>query len=602
MNILALDFETFFADDYTPKKLTIEAYVRDPRFEVHGCGFRWGNDKAFWVSRVVGLEAVFAQIDWPNTAVLCHHAQFDGLILSHHFGVKPGFWLDTLSMARQIHGNQLSVALDALARYYKLPRKTVPYDQFRGRHWPELSAEVRKEVADGCLHDVDLTWRIFQELAKIFPKEEYPIVDLTVRMFTEPALVGDPAYFQKLADDEFNSKQEKLYNLGVDEAMLQSATKFCDLLKAEGVEIEMKAGRPAADGTPKAIPAIAKTDQFMRNLLEDDNERIRDLAQCRLDTKSTLAETRAERLADMSARGPLCVYLGYAAAHTTRWAGGDKVNFQNLPRSGELRRGLMAPLGYLFASIDQRQGEARIVDWLAGQKDSIERFERGEDPYLPVASAYYGREITAEDKIERQMGKVIKLACGFGMGDRRLKATLGAAGIVVDDDESKRGITAYRSTHRYVVNYWGQGEWALGKLARREAFEWGPFSHPGDGRLYLPNGGWLDYRTLEWWRDDDGDLGWRLIRRSGWQKIYGAKLVENVVQALSRVVTSRAMLRARAAGYKIVGMSHDDIWVLAPKDGAERHAEILRGFMKVRPDFAPDLPIDAEAKLGESYG
>ena len=45
MNIVTLDFETYWDADYILSKMTTEAYVRDPRFEVHGVGILWhGRD------------------------------------------------------------------------------------------------------------------------------------------------------------------------------------------------------------------------------------------------------------------------------------------------------------------------------------------------------------------------------------------------------------------------------------------------------------------------------------------------------------------------------------------------------------------------------
>ena len=104
---------------------------------------------------------MFADIDWANTACLAHHAQFDGLILSHHYGVKPRVWFDTLSMARLLLGNHLSVGLDSLARHFGLAAKTVPYNLFRGKHWAELDPAIQGQVAAGAIHDVNLTWAIF---------------------------------------------------------------------------------------------------------------------------------------------------------------------------------------------------------------------------------------------------------------------------------------------------------------------------------------------------------------------------------------------------------------------------------------------------------
>lgn len=158
--------------------MTTEAYVRDPRFEVHGAAIRWWDGKTEWVpakETVIDprlgvpyrdLPVTFDMFDWSETAVVCHHAQFDGLILSHHYGIKPAFWLDTLSMARLVVGNHISVGLDSLAKHFGLQPKSVPYSLFKGRHWNEITSDVQRQVADGACHDVELTWSIFERLLK----------------------------------------------------------------------------------------------------------------------------------------------------------------------------------------------------------------------------------------------------------------------------------------------------------------------------------------------------------------------------------------------------------------------------------------------------
>src|ERR1700721_1349046 len=115
MNILTLDFETYFDDEYTLKKMTTEAYVRDPRFEALMCGFRWCSGEfatepanQYWIGGPE-LTAELDSIDWNTTAVIGHHMHFDCLILSHHYGIKPRFIYDTLSMARLQLGNHISV-------------------------------------------------------------------------------------------------------------------------------------------------------------------------------------------------------------------------------------------------------------------------------------------------------------------------------------------------------------------------------------------------------------------------------------------------------------------------------------------------------------
>lgn len=166
VNILTLDFETYFDDDYTLKKLTTEHYVRDARFEALGVGLyeSWTGCRSWIESDMIGT--VLEEYDWDNTAVLMHHAHFDGLILSHHYGIKPRFIYDTLSMARLMLGNHISAGLESLARHYGLAPKSVPYDRMRGRRWADMDQSLRDALTEGCLHDVNLCYTIFCKLMR----------------------------------------------------------------------------------------------------------------------------------------------------------------------------------------------------------------------------------------------------------------------------------------------------------------------------------------------------------------------------------------------------------------------------------------------------
>jgi len=535
VNIVALDAETYFDKDFTLSKMTTEAYIRDPRFSCHGWGMRWPGGGLTWIDGS-NPDWLRTCCDWSNTAVLAHHAHFDGLILSHHYGIKPAHWFDTLSMARLMLGNHVSAGLDSLARHFGLSPKTVPYDLMRGRRWTDMDPATQRQVIDGCLHDLELTWNLFERFMKAgFPREELKVIDLTVRMFTEPKLVGDTALLDKVRDDEALHKNERLYELGVGEKELMSPNKFVALLEAEGVKVVYKEG---ANGP---IPAIAKTDKFMQELLEHPDERISDLALARTEVRSTIDETRAGRLAAMSRRGPLCIYLSYCAAHTRRWGGGDKINAQNLRRGSDLRRGLRAPQGKLFAAVDQSQGECRLLNWFAGQKDVVDRFRRGEDPYVGVASEFYRRPITKADKAERGVGKQLELSCGYGAGAETIVRTAarGQYGpkVILTLEEGVRARNVYRGTHKQVVALWDEATNVLSKLAAGIEFEWG-ILHGSKGRLYHPNGVWLDYSTLNWHADKEtGDRFWRLKTRDGWQKMYGGKLVENCLTGDTKVLT-----------------------------------------------------------------
>jgi hypothetical protein len=116
-DIVTLDFETYYDAFYTLKKYSTSEYIRDPRFEVIICGVKVGTGPTI-VLEGKALERRFKQIDWSKTDLLCHNTPFDGFIMSHHYGVKPRRYLDTLAMARGLHGNDIRGDLDSVSLFY----------------------------------------------------------------------------------------------------------------------------------------------------------------------------------------------------------------------------------------------------------------------------------------------------------------------------------------------------------------------------------------------------------------------------------------------------------------------------------------------------
>ena len=104
MSFVTLDFETFYDQKCSLKKLTTEEYIRDPRFEVIGVGMKIDDDETQWFSGThTEIKAWLNQVDWSNSALLCHNTQFDGAILAWTFDIIPAYYFDTLCMARAKH-------------------------------------------------------------------------------------------------------------------------------------------------------------------------------------------------------------------------------------------------------------------------------------------------------------------------------------------------------------------------------------------------------------------------------------------------------------------------------------------------------------------
>lgn len=441
-----------------------------------------------------------------------------------------------------------------------------------------------------------------------FPASELAVIDLTVRMFTQPALQADINLLGEIWTDEARRKQEMLAALDVTPADLQSAERFAALLCAEGIEPETKNGKNAP------IYAFAKTDEFMRELLEHDDERIRTLAEARLSLKSTLNQTRAERIGFMAQRGcGLPVYLNYCGTHTTLWSGGDGINWQNFPRGSRLRRALQAPPGYLLGKVDQSQVQCRLVNYLANQEDVLERFRRRDDPYVGIASMAYGERVykAAPDDprydemlAKRGTGKQLELSCGFGAGAATIVATAakGSYGppVTIDLETGTRWRDLYRSTHPLVVQLWRDADRILSKMVEGVEATWlGILSVQGN-TIVLPNGAPMHWPELQW------DPEWQsykfLVKRHHWKRIWGGFLVQNIVSGLASTLVRQAMLRLHAMNFKIVLQEHDAVGVLIPDDvDKDKNLDKVISEMRRSPDWALDLPLDAEGTLGKTY-
>ena len=394
---------------------------------------------------------------------------------------------------------------------------------------------------------------------------------------------------------------------GITAAELQSSERFAELLRECGVEPEIKI-------SPKGnqIYAFSKTDQFMRDLLEDEDDTVRTLAEARLGEKSTLLQTRAATLGWMASRGPMPVYLRYSGASTLRFSGGDGANWQNFKRGSDIRRAICAPEGYLLAPIDLSQVECRVLNYLAGQDDVVERFRSGADPYTGIASDFYGRKITKADAPERGTGKQAELSCGYGAGGPKFKATakLGIYGPPVDltDSEAKGFVDLYRRTHDKVVQYWRTADWVLGEMMNYRNFDWGPMKVVCDKakdtkRIFFPNGSCMVYDSLDWGTVDGRNPGYLVKTRYGWKSIYGAMLTQNVCEAVSRLIMTQAMLRIkRLGGLRVVSSTHDELLMLLPKDEyAEHNLQYCINEMTHEPKWLPGIPLAAEGLIGERY-
>ena len=621
MRIITIDFETYYSREYSLSKMTTESYIRDPRFEVIGVGIKVDDNPPDWYSGD-NVGRFLNSLDYSKDAIVAHNTVFDGAILSWIYGIKPKFWFDTLSMARPFHHSTVGGSLKALANHYNLGQKGDEVIQALGKNRKDFSPQELDRYADYCLQDVNLTYELYKKLKVRVPVSELMIIDQTIRMYTEPSIMLDRKVLEQHLHKFREDKKKLIESLalkGVSEERVKKALMsnqiFAKILETVGVEAPMKISLR----TGKETYAFAKTDKEFTALLEHPNPKVQALVAARLGTKSTIEETRTENLIKVSDRGSLPILLNYYGAHTGRFSGGDKLNLQNLPRNGAIRKAITVPEGKILVACDSSQIEARMVAYIAGQDDLVQAFREGRDVYSEFATEVYGKRVTKADKIERFVGKTCILGLGYGMGHVKFRATLalGQGGIAVDIDENeaRRIVNLYRQKNHKIVSLWHSCGHALaGMIAGSSGNICELLPYDKDG-ITLPNGLKIKYHAL---RNTSNGFEYiadaRTFRKLAqkriltgeqqkidWTRIYGGKVTENVVQALARIVVAEQMASI-GQSYRVAFQVHDEVIITTRENDLTNARQLVEKQMSTPPSWAKDLPVACESGVGYNYG
>ena len=605
MKIFCIDFETYYSQTYSLSKMTTEEYIRGSEFEAIGFAIQEDGGEPHWYSGTKAqLKKALDKYELDKNLVIAHNAVFDMAILSFVFDIRPKAIVDTLSMARAIHGTEVGGSLAKLAEHYNLGVKGTEVLNALGKHRIDFNAEDLAKYGEYCKNDVVLTMDLFKHLSAGFPPIELRLIDLTIRMFTEPSLVLDKHLLRDHLSEVRQRKESLLASIEKEKEHLMSNDKFAELLRAQGEEPPTK----ISPATGKETWAFAKTDEGFKALLEHEDEVIQALASARLGIKSTIEETRTERFISISDRGLLPIPLRYYAAHTGRWGGDDKINMQNLGRNSILKDAIRAPDGYNIIDSDSSQIEARTLAWLAEQNDLVDAFERGEDVYKIMATSIYNKAQEEISKDERFVGKTTILGAGYGMGAQKFKAQLKTFNVEVSDEETAHIIKVYRETYDWIPALWRKAGLALDAIINNQTTTLGRegiLVVEGTKGIRLPNGLYMKYPNLRKIRNEQGKDEYVYDTKKGKavipNRIYGGKVIENVCQALARIIIGEQMLQV-AKKYKVVMTVHDAIACVVPEAEAETAQEYVELCMKMRPKWALELPLSCESGVGNSYG
>jgi DNA polymerase len=600
--------------------MTPVEYVLDSRFEVIMLAVKpYGQPTFVLEGHEIGVW--FASLDPNDTMLVTHNALFDMCIVAWIYNFVPKLMVDTLGVSRALLAHVLpSCALKSVALHLGLGVKGDTVHKVIGMRAADIKAYgIWEDYKTYNVGDAVLCEGIYEQLVRSgrFPMSEVVVMDSVLRMALQPQLVLDQnALLQHLSNiqiEKTNMLNTAMAAGANGKADLMSNESFARLLEGQGVDPPMK----ISPVTGRESYAFAKTDPAFLDLQEHPNPMVQVLVAARLGHKSTIEESRTERLISISnlnwpGKGQaklMPVPLRFSGAHTHRFSGDWKLNMQNLParKSDLIRRALTAPPGHKVVAIDSSQIEARLVAWLCGAADLLEQFATGQDPYSIFAELVFGYPVSKATPKERFLGKTSILGMGFGVGWKKFQRTvlidsLAQTGtqIALTDMEAARFVEMYRTINKEVPQTWGE----LNSHIRLLAGGGGSFSiGPCDffaGRIRLPSGLDLKYHNLENTSD-----GWKYTYGGKPRRLYGGALLENIIQALARIIITDAIVRIRARldgyGIRLALQVHDELVYIVPDAAVALVKSILTEEMNRRPVWAPNLPLNSECKAADNY-
>jgi len=620
------DLETYYDDGYSLRRMTPPEYILDDRYEGIMLAAAEGENPSFMVDGP-DIGRFLSSLPIRDTTTVCFNALFDNCVLAWRYGFVPARMLCSMRMAVATRGHTLQRhSLAAVSQSLGVGTKGTEIENVKGLHREQIIASRRwNAFTRYALNDNDLNRSIFFECAKDFPSSERRVMDRVLRCAIEPRFqINIPLLKQHLVDLEV-SKTQLLAQAGVtDPSELRSATKFQALLEARGVDVEMK-----TTTTGNVAPAFAKTDEFMEKLQAHEDPVVSALACARLGVRSTIEQSRGQRMLQIASLNwdavtapetgvPLMPFpLRYSGAHTHRLSGDWLINTQNLPTgrggstSNTLRKAIVAPFGHEVAIADLEQIECRVNAWFCGQQDLLDVFAQGLDPYALLASAIFGFKVDKKvHLLERFIGKSGVLGLGFQCGAtkfynmvirsaRVMGMDMNALLQVWTPELAQRTVDIYRRQNAAIRRMWAALDLALASAwsGRSGPVQIGPVEI-GYGYVLLPNGMKMNYQV----KSTDTNAGLSYIYEGREHPIYGGKFLENIVQALARIILMNAAMRIWDRGYPFKLQAHDELgWVVRTEDKDEAmrviHEEMIRP-----PSWARRIPLGAAVSCGASYG
>lgn len=621
---LFVDFETYREGKYSLRSMTTAEYIADDRFFVQAMAYWDPVEKRKGVLfHDEDISGFLDEIDTHRRTLVCHNTQFDGKIMSEHYGLEFRAYVCTLTMARGVLRHLVpGFSLDAIFEHYtgrKLKDDTL--GEMEGIR--EVPEEMRAKYGTYALNDVKGMIFILSKMIEEYPDTQWWHMDWAIRKFVHADMVIDEEACEVFLQEYDAESAEICARWGAEPKEFTSAAKFATLLALKGRMWDpiKELGNLNGPRVPTVVnkngdtryDMSKKSEKFIVNVLESERPSIRELGAARVRFASSAERKMGEDLIRVSrATKKFALGVNSSGTATHRLSGSSDlcgINVLAMKRGSTLRRALRAKAGYKMLSLDMSAFELGICRFLAQDVSAMAILtSRTADLYMDFARmAFRDPEMLREgNEDKRDIGKTSELQLQYNSGASTLRSQLLEKGVHITMQEAQRLVKVFRhSAHPELYAYWQTFGGYLSRMARNSnpiPVKNAPFLQVEPGGIRLPNDMMIRFPDL---KQRQGDWSYQKTLGAGFtrDKIYGGKAMQYCCQSLANVIIQeKKRAVTRETGFDVCHEVYDDITTLLPLSAGQDAIDAITE-IAVRPlTWWPELPLSCEWGVGGSWG